>query len=353
VRSARKVLVALAALLLALALLELAASLWLARPGSPVALLGPSARGEPGSEAKQSIFGKDDYLRWRFPASARDLVMDGNHFSTNRLGLRGPDPEPRAFRVVCLGDSVTFGWHASADDRSYPARLEEELADLDVDVVNAGVPRWSSMDLLRLYPTVIRPLAPDAVVVMAGWNDLGYQFLQGWMHAPARDPGAGQLSLVTLAERIGKGLAGRPPGDDEAVLAARETAADPLEWRYLEEYGRILGALCDLIRADGAEPVLLTLPNFLEDGLTDAEKRTMLPHLRQFVNLSYGGYVKVVQALNETIRAVASERGATLIECTDAAPAELFTDTAHLNDEGYLLLARRVAPALRELLAGR
>ena len=345
-RSARKLLVALSALVLAVALLELAASLWLARSGSPVA----GAPGAPGGGPKESIFGKDDYLRWRFPPSAQGLAMDGNHFATNRLGLRGHDPVQRARRVVCLGDSVTFGWDASADDRSYPARLEQELAGLDVDVVNAGVPRWSSMDLLRLYPTVIRPLAPDVVVVMAGWNDLGYQFLQGWMHAPARDPGAGQLSLVTLAQRIGRALAGRPASDDEAILMARTSAADPLEWRYLEEYGRILGALCDLIRADGAEPVLLTLPNFLEDGLTEAEKRIMLPHLRQFVNLSYGGYQQVVRALNETIRAVAAERGATLIECTDVAPAELFTDTAHLNDEGYLRIAQRVAPVLRALL---
>ena len=349
---ARRLLVALATLVVTVAVLELAASLWLARPGSPVR--GPAAATGSGSGGgRQSIFGKDDYLRWRFPASAQGLVMDGNRFDTNRLGLRGPDPVERAHRVVCLGDSVTFGWDASADDRTWPARLGEELADLDVDVVNAGVPRWSSMDLLRLYPTVVRPLEPDVVVVMAGWNDLGYQFLQGWMHAPARDPGAGQLSLLTLAQRIGKGLKGRPSTDDEAILVEREQAADPIEWEYLEEYGRILGALCDLIRADGAEPVLLTLPNFLEDGLTEAEKRTMLPHLRQFVNLSYDGYREVVLALNRTVREVGARHGATVIECGDAVPAELFTDTAHVNDEGNALLAGRVAGSVRALLESR
>lgn len=358
--SLRKLLLALGVLVVALALLELAASLWLARPESPLAtpsVADSSAHDEASGAPAGSIFGKDDYLRWRFPASARGLVMDGNRFDTNRLGLRGPEPQQRAHRVVCMGDSVTFGWDASGDDRTYPARLAEELADLDVDVVNAGVPRWSAMDLLRLYPTRIRPLEPDVVVVMAGWNDLGYQFLQGWMHAhaSARQGGAAELSLVTLARRLGRGLGNEDAraSDDASILAAREQASDPVQWQYVEEYARVLGALCDLIRADGAEPVLLTLPNFLEDGLTPAEKRTMLPHLRQFVNLSYDGYTRAVLELNDAVREAARTHGATLIECGDAVPAERFTDTAHLDDEGNVLLARRVAGPVRELLEER
>ena len=348
----KKALVALAVLVVSVALLELAASLWLARPGGPYARrpAGPTP-----SATANSIFGKDDYLRWRFPPSERGLAMDHNRFDTNSLGLRGDEPEDRAHRVVCLGDSVTFGWDASGDERTYPARLEQELTELDVDVVNAGVPRWSAMDLLRLYPTVIRPLEPDVVVVLVGWNDFGYQFLRGWMNPPRRGPGAGQLSLVTLAERLGKGLGrgGAEAVDDETVLRERESAADPVEWRYLEEYGRILGALCDLIRADRAEPVLLTLPNFLEDGLSETEKRTMLPHLKQFTNLSYDAYLKAVQGLNTQVRAAAAEHGATVIECNDAVPAELFTDTAHVNDEGNVLLAQRVAGPVRALLRTR
>ena len=108
-----------------------------------------------------------------------------------------------------------------------------------------------------------------------------------------------------------------------------------------------------MIHADGAEPVLLTLPNFLEDGLTDSERRTMLPHLRQFVNLSYDGYLQVVLALNRTVRETAERHGATLIECNDAVPAELFTDTAHVNDAGNELLAERVAGPVRALLEAR
>lgn len=58
--------------------------------------------------------------------------------STNSRGFRGPEVSVPAEgpRVLCVGDSVTFGWGVS-EPESYPARLRSLLS---VDVVNAGVP---------------------------------------------------------------------------------------------------------------------------------------------------------------------------------------------------------------------
>ena len=58
--------------------------------------------------------------------------------STNAKGFRGPPLEPQktSYRVLCLGDSVTFGWGV-AEDESYPARLRKSLG---LEVINAGVP---------------------------------------------------------------------------------------------------------------------------------------------------------------------------------------------------------------------
>ena len=66
--------------------------------------------------------------------------------STNSQGLRGPELGPKAgFRILCIGESVTFGWGLSAEE-SYPARL---AAELGVEVINAGIPamRPSQMSL--------------------------------------------------------------------------------------------------------------------------------------------------------------------------------------------------------------
>ncbi len=58
--------------------------------------------------------------------------------STNSEGLRGPEiqlPAP-GFRILCVGDSVTFGWGLPVG-QAYPTLLEDEL---DVEVINAGMP---------------------------------------------------------------------------------------------------------------------------------------------------------------------------------------------------------------------
>ena len=58
--------------------------------------------------------------------------------STNSLGLRGPEPAIPApgYRILCVGDSITFGW-GLPEAQAYPVLLAEELG---VEVINAGMP---------------------------------------------------------------------------------------------------------------------------------------------------------------------------------------------------------------------
>jgi hypothetical protein len=71
------------------------------------------------------------------------------HFTvnTNKYGFRGgPLREPKeSIRILCLGDSVTFGWGVS-DTESYPYLLGESTG---LDVVNAGVPAMKPMAISR------------------------------------------------------------------------------------------------------------------------------------------------------------------------------------------------------------
>jgi hypothetical protein len=90
------------------------------------------------------------------------------HVSTNSMGLRGPEMDnPKdKFRIVCVGDSVTFGWGVSYEE-SYPARLERSLADqgYDVEVVNAGVPAMKPATLADWVYREQELWVPDLVVV--------------------------------------------------------------------------------------------------------------------------------------------------------------------------------------------
>src|SRR5512134_3800869 len=88
---------------------------------------------------------------------------------------RGAAKDSGHFRIVCLGDSNTFGLYVLPHE-SYPAQLERELAALQperpVEVLNLGAPGLNSSRLLRQFPELLETLAPDLVVIMIGVNDM-------------------------------------------------------------------------------------------------------------------------------------------------------------------------------------
>jgi hypothetical protein len=83
------------------------------------------------------------------------------------------DKRPGTFRVLVLGDSVTFG-HGSVN--SYPALLEERLRrwrpDVDWQVWNAAVPGYNTSQELAHLNEVGDRFRPDLVVVGFYENDL-------------------------------------------------------------------------------------------------------------------------------------------------------------------------------------
>ena len=63
-----------------------------------------------------------------FRPSQPGVLLNNVPVNINSLGCRGPELGGRPRRVVCMGDSVTFGWSASCDDGTYPAFLAKRLA---------------------------------------------------------------------------------------------------------------------------------------------------------------------------------------------------------------------------------
>jgi lysophospholipase L1-like esterase len=109
----------------------------------------------------------DPVLLWR-PAARKP-------FNSQRFKGRSPEvPKPgNVFRVMCYGDSLTAG----PPKGGWPAWLQTLLDERPVhdgrrfEVVNAGVPGYSShQGVLRFLQEVDR-YRPDLVLVSFGWND--------------------------------------------------------------------------------------------------------------------------------------------------------------------------------------
>jgi lysophospholipase L1-like esterase len=97
--------------------------------------------------------------------------FQGRPVTINALGLRGPEPAtPRPTRILCLGDSITFGYGVG-DGETYPAALGRQLAGRGVEVVNGGVTGYTSHQARKLLQRVGPALRPDVVTVCIGWND--------------------------------------------------------------------------------------------------------------------------------------------------------------------------------------
>jgi len=76
-----------------------------------------------------------------------------NRFTHNDYGFRGPpfdlDKPPNTLRVVILGGSTAYGTQV-ADHETGAVRLEELLRErasgVNVEVLNAGLPGWTSLE---------------------------------------------------------------------------------------------------------------------------------------------------------------------------------------------------------------
>lgn len=140
---------------------------------------------------RKTIFEGDPLLFWRLKPNLDRAVWDFTVVSTNSQGIRhdgelGPK-EPGAIRVVCLGDSVTFGYRVplvwperpdqyARDQLPYPMLLERALRAANpgrkIEVVTLAVPGYTSYQGLLWLRREIDRLRPDVVTVCFGWNDV-------------------------------------------------------------------------------------------------------------------------------------------------------------------------------------
>ncbi len=91
---------------------------------------------------------------------------------------RGQDfavPKPAGeFRIICVGDSTTFGWK-NAVVHTYPHILQQILTrkfpGRKIKVINAGVPGFNAAFALSYLALRLVHFQPDLVILKLGYND--------------------------------------------------------------------------------------------------------------------------------------------------------------------------------------
>jgi lysophospholipase L1-like esterase len=205
--------------------------------------------------ASEDLFVEDDDLQWSLRRDAAVTFMNRTVRTDDRgFRVRKPAPTPEhVSTVLCLGDSTAFGWGAYAE-QAYPARLERHLGAA-WRVHNAGVPGYSSHQLLLAARRWIPSLRPEYVVVCIGNND-------AW---PARQSdraafeGGGALARLLRRSAFFAWVADAVNGDRPPTNPLH-LADDAVPRVADDEMVDNLRGVIALARAHGAEPLILGPP---------------------------------------------------------------------------------------------
>jgi lysophospholipase L1-like esterase len=120
----------------------------------------------------------DPEIRYTTIPNQRGWIDDG-FVTTNSLGFRGPETTlpkpPHRFRIVAIGDSVTFGFGVN-DRETFCAQTEallrERMPGVDLDVVNIAVPGFDTRQEVVLLRRTVKQLEPNLVLVGLYSNDI-------------------------------------------------------------------------------------------------------------------------------------------------------------------------------------
>jgi lysophospholipase L1-like esterase len=292
------------------------------------------------TDARQvGIFEGDPLLLWRLRPGLRETVWEHTPVSTSEQGLRYERSlgtrSPGSLRILCAGDSVTFGFgvpqvflrqgaDVHPDWLPYPARLEKALRAAnpgrEIEVAPLAVPGYSTHQGLAWMRRDLAGMHPDVVTLLFGWNDIG---LRAQSDAESIRTDAWNVTMRLLLSKSQALLhAWRwvhsrpgPPGAPVPRVDVERFVANHLA---MAEVARAAGARVAVIG-----PVYRDRVEYPPEGDLIAERRSAL---RAAVQRAGVPYLEVPE----------------LTEDAWPGNAPLFIEHIHPNHKGHRLLAERL-----------
>jgi lysophospholipase L1-like esterase len=287
------------------------------------------------------------------------FIYDNGYQPHNALGFRGTsccDPKkPGHVRIVAIGGSTTYGLNFTYEKNVWPALLQEKLQRKygdRIEVINAGIPNYTTYELIGFTAMVLPELAPDVVLIHTGLNDaftVGYPdeggldnhyFRHAWNYVPLSYGLRGSMRASYLVRLLGAYWGSSsgfstgdmaeaiqyPVPDETEMIRNTETASG----KYFRRNLQTLVALCRNMNA---------LPVFMSEPLNPAREEDQNPY--------YRAVVTAVSRNNSIMRDVAVKNRASSIDlyATMREPA-YFTDAAHETKAGMEKKADVVAEGL-------
>ncbi len=193
------------------------------------------------------------------------LQVSSKFYRATLLATRSEPVDLHSKRILCVGDSNTFGVRVAAAD-SYPGQLERMLNACSTDgahwqVLNRGIPGQNTTQIKNSLPELLAWCEPQIVIVLGGINNRWNEASK--LEAESILDRSRVLRLLRLA--INNFRAGSNPaaGNGHLEVAAitrtdpkATTSDDELRARTTAD----LESIVELVRAAKATPVIMTYP---------------------------------------------------------------------------------------------
>jgi lysophospholipase L1-like esterase len=305
---------------------------------------------EAGQEIAEVELPADGEVHW----VVKPNTLQGTPLAVNSHGMRGPEVSvnklPGMIRILCLGDSCTFG---ARSERPYPALLEElcrERFGEKIEVLNGAVPGHAAHQGLAMLERYLK-FSPDIVTLYFGWND-------HWRRTPAltgpqltRPPATDRVVLLRglrLAYRHWRARAAVLKEEEVVEMTDTQLRLPPMHYRAMLDEFAVLG------ERHGFDVVYLTAPSaFTSENLrwiVDPKERRWAARPEEVIELH--------DHYNDISREMAAQWDATLVDLVDIfdnRPEEalLHWDGIHLSQRGHALAARSLFTAIEPIIEGR
>lgn len=273
-------------------------------------------------------------------------------FTANSHGLREREiaahKEKNEMRILCMGDSCTFGAGENIPEKDlYVRQLESQLQvafpKREVVCINAGMPGYSAWQGNRLLPELLDAYHPDIVTIYYGWNDHWRDCFSEKNKYLLR-----RVDRLINASRLVSVLNRRVMGKPHTFRIERAWVWMKYKQQVFrttpDEYRAELERMIFLCRRHGAQPVLLTAPCDTARAVPGKAFFSVQPY---DAFLQHKKYNNVTRACAHTARVPLVDLDSQLTDKPGCH--ELFDDFVHPGSRGHRIIASAIGQRISQL----
>lgn len=310
-------------------------------------------------------------IGWEFEGDASVLYQDHPYlivvpkpnaqlgeYMINNLGYRGKSlsitKEEGVFRIVCLGGSSTFSLGVP-NEETWPQQLEDQLNSrflqtMRVEVINAGVPGYTTAESLINLNLRLLDLQPDVIVIYHSYNDYkpnrfpDYEPDYSHWRRPYgkvwRNPLRKWFAFFKMTDWA-----------QTKFLPEKDTGIsrfDTVDIPGLDSYQRNLSNMVEIAKARGIQVVLSSEATIMSPETVKTFPQGVQSGKQHVPTLSILGLLDAVEKYDQRVRQVAEKYEVVYVDNLRLVSKDFehFQDHIHLTKKGCQAVAENFAAAI-------